>query len=186
MSLIIRDGTSAANLAKVDPSGNQWVYIGGGTLAVVGTVAYGSPATPVVQVEVVNPTTATFTETEIGVTQITSPWLVGTTQLPSALDGSGNLMVATQASSYVPATINTGQVLVDSTAPQIVAQNTSRQGVLITNVGPNAVYLGASGVDITTGAYLGSGSSATLPTTAEIYGVTAPDLPQTVTYMELV
>jgi hypothetical protein len=38
--------------------------------------AYGSPASPVLQVEVMNPLTVTFTESSIGVTQVTSPWVV--------------------------------------------------------------------------------------------------------------
>jgi hypothetical protein len=108
------------------------------------------------------------------------------TSEPLSLDGSGNLRVNVGAASYVPAAINsTGQVSVTSSGVTIIAANTSRQAVVITNTSSTVTaYIGASGVATTTGYPLAPGASITLPTTAAIYGIVSSTA-ATVGYLEL-
>lgn len=80
----------------------------------------------------------------------------------------------------------TGQVSVGASSTQIIAANTARAGVLITNPSSTVtVYLGVTGVTTSTGAILGPNQSITLPVTSAIYGVVASST-QTVSYVELV
>ena len=80
----------------------------------------------------------------------------------------------------------TGQVSVGATATQIIAANTARAGILITNPSTSVtVYVGLSGVTAATGAILGPGTSMTLPTVSAVYGIVATST-QTVSYIELV
>lgn len=90
------------------------------------------------------------------------------------------------ALDYVPTTINsTGQVTITSTATNIIAQNTARQGVVITNSSATiTVYVGTSGVTSSTGLPLTPGQAITLPTTAAVYAI-ASSTSGTVGYLEL-
>lgn len=71
----------------------------------------------------------------------------------------------------------TNQVTVQSTsATKIVAQNTGRKTVLITNLGSVAIYLGPnSNVTTTTGQLLPgtAGASISIPSTSAVWGIAA-------------
>lgn len=89
--------------------------------------------------------------------------------------GAPNIATSQAASSISPAA-----------ATLIVAARTGRQSVTITNItGTQPVYLGASGVGVATGAYLGAtaGSSITIHTAAAIYA-TSPTAAQTLSVVE--
>ena len=80
----------------------------------------------------------------------------------------------------------TGQVSITNAATQIIAANSARSGVLITNPSTTVtVYVGLSGVTTSTGAILSPGASLTLPVTSAIYGIVATGS-QTVSYVEVV
>jgi hypothetical protein len=77
---------------------------------------------------------------------------------------------------------NTGQVSVQSTATLIVAQNTGRKAVVITNLGTVAIYISygsntAAGPNVTTA--LGQilpgvvGASLSIPSTSAIWGISS-------------
>jgi len=68
-----QDPSNLLQNLRVDASGNLRVAEG------FSFTNYGSPAAEAANVYVVNPITATFTETSIGVTQVTSPWVVSGT-----------------------------------------------------------------------------------------------------------
>jgi hypothetical protein len=71
---------------------------------------------------------------------------------------------------------NTNQISVGAVATLIVAQNTGRKTVVITNLGTTAVYLGAnSGVTSSTGQILPGvvGASISIPQTGPVWGITA-------------
>ena len=98
---------------------------------------------------------------------------------------TGQVHVVQDAASYVPALNATGQVSITNAATSIIAANTSRQGVIITNTSTTvAVFIGASGVTATTGAYLGPGASINLPATSAFYGITSSST-ATVSYLEV-
>lgn len=81
---------------------------------------------------------------------------------------------------------STNQVSVTSSGVLVIAANTARAGVLITNSSLTlTVYLGNSGVTTATGAILGPGQSITIPTVSAVYGVVTGSA-VTVSYMELV
>lgn len=89
--------------------------------------------------------------------------------------GSGSIATSQAASSISPAA-----------ATLIVAARTGRQSVTLTNItGTQPVYLGASGVLVSTGVYLGAtaGSTITLETAAAIYA-TSPTAAQTIGVLE--
>ena len=97
---------------------------------------------------------------------------------------TGQVHVVQDAASYVPALNATGQVSITNAATSIIAANTSRQGVIITNTSTTvAVFIGASGVTATTGAYLGPGATS-LPATSAFYGITSSST-ATVSYLEV-
>lgn len=83
--------------------------------------------------------------------------------------------------------IATGQEDVDATAGgvQIVPANALRGDVTIVNGGTTDIWLGDSGVTITTGVLLAGfkGAAITIPTTAAVYGITAGSA-QTVSWIE--
>lgn len=107
-------------------------------------------------------------------------------------DGSGNLKAllvdtnsALKTSNLGVSAINaTGQTSVANTSTQIIAANTARAAVVISNPGTADVYIGNTGVTISTGHWLGAGTAITLPVTTAVFGVVATGT-QTVTYMEL-
>jgi len=109
--------------------------------------------------------------------------------LGTAFSTAGQVDVKIAADSYVPTLHATNQVTVDSTGELIIASNTSRQAVLITNTSETiTVFIGASGVTATTGAALLPNSSITIPATSAFYGivtVASPPVTAVVTYMEL-
>lgn len=71
-------------------------------------------------------------------------------------------------------------------ATQIVAARSGRQSVIITNItGTQPVYLGATGVTVSTGLFLAGsvGASVTIATSAAIFA-TSPTAAQTLSYLE--
>jgi len=112
------------------------------------------------------------------------------------VDLNGNPMVASGASGPQPASssqsvtpasdsasfptvsrgssgLSTSQVSVGASATQIVAARANRGSVKITNLGTNDVYIGTSGVTVSTGDLLPGtkGASIVVPTTAALFGV---------------
>lgn len=82
-------------------------------------------------------------------------------------------------------TLATNQISVANTATLIVASRAGRRGVVITNHGTTAVYIGLVGVTTTTGILLAGvvGASISIPTTAAVYGIVASGT-QTVSFIE--
>lgn len=80
---------------------------------------------------------------------------------------------------------NNGQVSVTTSPTQIVAANSARKRIVITNTGSTAVYLGPSGVATSTGHLLAgaAGYPFVIYTKAAIYGIVGAGT-QTVTYWE--
>jgi hypothetical protein len=104
---------------------------------------------------------------------------------PLQINSSGQLIVDSAATG-VGLLNATGQVSVGTGSTQIIAANTSRSGVLITNPSSTVtVYIGNSGLTTSTGAILPPSSSLTLPVTSAIYGIVASST-QTVSYVEVV
>ncbi len=80
----------------------------------------------------------------------------------------------------------TNQVSITSAGVQIVAANAARAGVLIVNPSTTiTVYVGQSGVTISTGLPLLPGASVTLPVVSAVFGIVASTA-QTVGYLEVV
>lgn len=68
----------------------------------------------------------------------------------------------------------TAQTTVTTAATQIVAANTTRRAVLVTNMHTTAtLYLGTASVTTSTGQALPAGASATIPFTGAVYGIVA-------------
>lgn len=65
------------------------------------------------------------------------------------------------------------QVSVGATATQILAANTSRAAILVTNNGSQIIYLGDASVTTSTGFPLAAGSTVGLPQTSALYGIVA-------------
>lgn len=71
---------------------------------------------------------------------------------------------------------NTNQVPVLSTATLIVAQNTGRKAVVITNTSTTAIYIGnSSGVTTVNGQLLPGtvGASISIPSTSAVWGISS-------------
>ena len=80
---------------------------------------------------------------------------------------------------------STGQVSVSNTATEIIAANTQRGAVLITNTSTSvAVYLGTSTVTSSTGHQLPAGASTTIPVYCAIYAITSSST-ATCTWLEV-
>lgn len=177
------------SIVKADPHPAVLTDPAGNTLDVV-TSAPSAGQTGVVVYPV--PSSA-VTPTQDGATGPTNATAPADAIQIGGKDGSGRLQAAgidanaaLKTSNLGLSTINaTGQVSVANSSTQIIAANTTRAAVMISNPSSTiAVYLGNTGVTISTGQYLGPGNSITIPVTAAIYGVVATGT-QTVTYMEL-
>lgn len=80
-------------------------------------------------------------------------------------------------------TFDTNQVSCAGTVTSLVAQSPQRTGLLITNPGAVAVYLGNSAVTTGTGAYLPGGGSVSIPTKDAVSCISS-GAAQTLTYLE--
>ena len=80
-------------------------------------------------------------------------------------------------------TFDTGQISCAGSATSLVTASQQRTGLLITNPGTVAVYIGNSSVATNTGAYLPGGASLSLPTKAAVSCISS-GASQTVTYAE--
>jgi len=80
-------------------------------------------------------------------------------------------------------TFDTGQVSCTGSATALVSQVQTRTGLLITNPGTVAVYVGNASVATNTGAYLPGGGSLSLPTKDAVSCISS-GASQTVTYLE--
>jgi len=102
------------------------------------------------------------------------------------VNGTGRATAANPAATrdYGSATIAAGQVSAGTTSTQIVAARSGRMAVTIVNGGTNDVFIGVTGVTITTGVLLPGtkGASVTIPTQAAVFGVAA--VAQTVSFIE--
>lgn len=81
---------------------------------------------------------------------------------------------------------NVGQVSVGAAATLIVAQNTGRKAVVVTNTSTTAVYVGANkNVTTSNGQLLPGvvGASLSIPSTSAIYGIVATGS-ETVTFLD--
>jgi hypothetical protein len=82
---------------------------------------------------------------------------------------------------------NTGQISVLATATLIVAQNTGRHAVLITNTTTTAIYLGIDATVTTpTGQLLPGvvGASISIPSKSAVYGISSGSA-ATVTFLDV-
>ena len=81
--------------------------------------------------------------------------------------------------------IGTGQITITSDATQVIPENLSRAGIMITNTDTNnSVYIGNEDVLADTGEVLFPEESITIPVTNAVYAITdGPDI--LVTYMEI-
>ena len=82
---------------------------------------------------------------------------------------------------------NTNQVTVQSTATLIVAQNTGRKAVVITNLGTTAVYIGSSSSVTTSNGQLLPGvvgASISIPQTGPVWGIAASST-EAVSFMDI-
>lgn len=96
------------------------------------------------------------------------------------VDPSGNLQPIQMDSNKLLKTSNIGvglhsygQVAILTSATQIIAANTSRAALLVTNAGGATIYLGDASVTTSTGFPLASGSTIGVPQTSALYGVAA-------------
>ena len=80
-------------------------------------------------------------------------------------------------------TFATGQVSCAGTVTALVTQSQQRTGLLITNPGTVAVYIGNTTVATTTGAYLSGGASISIPTKDAVSCISS-GASQTVTYLQ--
>jgi hypothetical protein len=71
------------------------------------------------------------------------------------------------------ATITTGQLAVTTTAQVLIASNTKRFSVVITNTGASTVFLGTSSVSTANGHALPSGNSISFRSSTAIYAIAA-------------
>lgn len=81
-------------------------------------------------------------------------------------------------------TIVTGQAACTSTGGSKVSARDTRLFVTLLNLGPNAVYVGPSGVATSDGFKLAVGAALTLNTTAAIHAVCATSETATLNYAE--
>lgn len=80
-------------------------------------------------------------------------------------------------------TMDTGQVSCTGSATALVSQVQQRTGLLITNPGTVAVYIGNASVATNTGAYLPGGGSVSIPTKDAVSCISS-GASQTVTFIE--
>lgn len=113
------------------------------------------------------------------------------------IDNNGNIIGTAGATSAAPsfsrsvgsATVSTNQAassVSPAAAAQIVAARAGRQSVVISNItGTQPVYLGASGVTVTTGLFVAGavGATVTIQTAGAIFA-TSPTAAQTLSYLE--
>lgn len=99
------------------------------------------------------------------------------------------LVVAVSPNNVVPvslvgSTLNTNQILVGNTATLIIAANTNRKRLVLTNMGTTNVFIGGSTVTSTTGEMLLGipGFSLSIFCTGAIYGAATAN--QLISYME--
>ena len=113
-----------------------------------------------------------------GATSVTSMAVKPASTPAAATDPAA--VVTTQRAS----TLNTNQVSVGNTPTLIIAANTSRKRIVITNLGTTNVFIGGSAVTTTTGQLLQglAGYPLALYCTGAIYGVATPN--QSVAYSE--
>jgi hypothetical protein len=106
---VVEDVAAEASLTAIQTSLTNLSY-----------TSYGSPATENLNVYVVNPLSVTFSETSIGVTQLTSPWVVSGTVAVSSVSGSvavtGTFWQTTQ-----PVSIASTVGVTQSTSPWVVS-----------------------------------------------------------------
>lgn len=96
-----------------------------------------------------------------------------TTKRRITTDADGHLQVDVLTGGGAGTALSNGQVSVDSTADLILAASAGRQGVLVTNQGSVACYVGTSSVSTSNGFLLNAGESVAIPTDSAVYGVTA-------------
>jgi hypothetical protein len=101
------------------------------------------------------------------------------------LIGAVLFVVNTKATPPPPPalTFDTGQVSCTGSATALVSQVPQRTGLLITNPGTVAVYIGNTSVATNTGAYLPGGGSVSIPTKDAVSCISS-GASQTVTYLE--
>ena len=80
-------------------------------------------------------------------------------------------------------TFDTGQISCAGTVTALVTASQQRTGLLITNPGTVAVYIGNTAVATNTGAYLPGGGSVSLPTKSAVSCISS-GAAQTVTFIE--
>lgn len=100
--------------------------------------------------------------------------------IPENLRRGNTIAVTVEADSTVNVesdgtALSNGQVSVDTTAGgvEVVAESAGRQGVVITNQGSVACYIGAGSVSSSNGFLLNPGESLSLPTDSQIKAITA-------------
>lgn len=116
----------------------------------------------------------------------TGTGFVVVTTTTTAVSNLSNLAVPTPSIVAGSASLSTGQVSVASTDTVVVASRAGRAAVNVVNHGTTDVFLGATGVSITTGVLLAGvvGANITVPTSGAVYGITAGGT-QTVSFMEV-
>jgi len=102
---------------------------------------FGSPAEESLNVYVVNPLTATFTETQIGVTQVTSPWVVSNSGIFSVQDSTAEGYLATIAGAIAgspPTPIHVTGTVVGTLTNNNAASDATNFGVLVAQANATA------------------------------------------------
>lgn len=119
----------------------------------------------------------------LGAVSTASPSYTATKTSPLSLDASGNLRVNVVAGGSSssnkpvgPASIAASQATIGTSSAQIVAARTGSVGtgrcsVTLKNTGTATVFIGQTGVTLTTGFPLGAGEIDSFDTTAALFGI---------------
>lgn len=155
-------------------------------------ITNSGPAVPVVVINWATPPATTIGTVNQGAAGA-SPWPVTATQsgawsvsVAGSVAVTGTFFQATQPVSLASlpqptgaGSLATGQATMGASAVQIVASRSGRAAVTIVNHSTTDVFLGNSGVTITTGVLLAGvkGAAVTLPASAAVFGITSGGTP---------
>ena len=149
-----------------DPLGNTVdIVTSAPTAGQVGIVVYPGSSSEVTQVQTAaeGPTNTTVPADAV---QIGGKDING--KLQAVPVDSNN---ALKTSNIAVALHSYGQQSVANTATQIIAANTSRAALLVTNSGAATIFLGDASVTTSTGFPLAAGSTIGIPQTSALYGI---------------
>lgn len=103
--------------------------------------------------------------------------ILGTLANPLRVDPTGTTVqpVSIVSDSEIGVSLHgTGQASLDGTMSQIAPVNASRVAIVVTNTSStDNIWVGNSGIDTTTGHFLGPFQSISMPITSAVFGITA-------------